>query len=105
MTNTKDSASHFEIIRNELEEVRKNFKWLIYEISDNDWKKKIPGEVWTVKSEMVHIVQALEVIPFGITRAIEGRGRSILSIIPSGIRSWINGYIVIPLCTTGRVTA
>ncbi len=98
MTTKKDnSASHFEKIKRELEEAKQDFLWLINEFSDNDWDRNLPGGPWTAKEEMVHIVQALEVIPKGIKRAIdESGGRSILSFIPSPIRSWINGYILIP---------
>lgn len=52
---------------------------------------------WTLKEEMVHIVQVLELMLDGIERAIKGGRRSTLAIIPPGIRSWVNGQIIIPI--------
>jgi hypothetical protein len=96
-TTPHDRANYFESIKYELEEVQEAFIWLVRAIPDGDWNRKLPGEVWTARAEIVHIVQALEVLPGGIERAIHGKGRSILSMIPPGLRSWINGYILIPL--------
>jgi hypothetical protein len=49
-------VSHFAIIKSELEEVKKKFLWLVYEILKNDWGRKIPGEVRAAKEEMMHII-------------------------------------------------
>jgi hypothetical protein len=46
---------------------------------------------------MVHIVQALQVLPVGIERVSKGGKRSFLGFIPSGLRNWANGHIIIPL--------
>lgn len=97
MTETSSGAVHFEIIKSELESVRQEFAWLVFEISDEDWESKLADGAWTPKEEMVHIVQALEFFPKGITRAVEGSGWSLLSLVPSTIRGWINGYILIPM--------
>lgn len=99
MANTTDNdGSHFEIIKNELEEVKQEFLWLINEIAINEWDRKIAGEGWSAKEELVHMAQALEVLPKGIQRAIGESGRrSLLSYIPSKIRGWVNGYIIIPI--------
>lgn len=92
-----DKVSHFAIIKSELEEVKNKFLWLVYENPEYDWGRKVPGDAWTAKEEMVHIVQALEVLPKGIRLALHGGKRSILSNVPSVIRSWVNGYLVIPI--------
>jgi len=80
MKNTIEKGSQFATSLYELEEVKKDFLWLIYEISESDWDRKMPGQSWTAKEEMVHIVQALEVIPKGIRKAIKGSGRSVLAL-------------------------
>lgn len=92
-----DSSSRFADIRSELEEVRRNFLWLLNAIAEDDLDRRFPGEIWTAKQEMVHVVQVLELLPKGINRATAGGGRSVLSVIPTSIRNWVNGYIVIPL--------
>jgi len=80
-----------------LEEVQRKFVQLLHEIPDQDWERKLSGEGWTVKQEMVHIVQVLQVLPTGIRRASTGGKRSLLGFVPGGIRSWVNGHILIPL--------
>ena len=52
--------------------------------------------LWRKNLEMVHIVQVLDIIPAGIRRASAGRARSFLAIVPAGLRSWVNGHIVVP---------
>ncbi len=89
-------SSCFESIQKELEEVRLNFFRLLDAISDSDWDRRLLGEGWTVKQEMVHIVQVLNVLSNGIRRASSKGKRSMLAIVPPGLRSWVNGYIVIP---------
>lgn len=83
-------------IREELSKVQLGFLHLIDEISEEDWNRRFPGKGWTIKQEMVHIVQVLNVIPKGIRRASNGGRRSILAIVPTSLRGWANGYIIIP---------
>ena len=94
-----DPSVRFMNIRSELEEVRKNFLRLSGLIPNEALDRKFPGEGWTIKQELVHIVQALEILPKGIRRAVMGKGRSALSFIPTGVRSWFNGFILIPLAS------
>jgi len=89
-------SARFETIREKLERVRSKFLCLLDQISENDWNRRFPDEGWTIKQEMVHIVQVLKVLPNGIKRASKGDRRSILAIVPTGVRSWFNGHIVIP---------
>ena len=89
-------SARFESVREELEKVRGKFLCLLDKISENDWNRRFPSEGWTIKQEMIHIVQVLNVLPNGIKRASKGGRRSILAIVPTGLRSWFNGYIVIP---------
>ncbi len=84
-------------IQNQLEGVKLKFLGLLEEIPDADWERKPSGEGWTVKQEMVHILQVLQVIPRGIKRASAGRKRSLLGFVPAGLRGWVNGHILIPL--------
>ena len=79
-----------------LEEVQRKFVQLLHEIPDQDWERKLSGGGWTAKQEMVHIVQVLQVLPAGIERARAGGKRSLLGFVPGGIRSWVNGHILIP---------
>lgn len=90
-------SDRFTKIQPELEEVRKSFLRLLELIPDDALDRKFPGEGWTIRQELVHIVQALEILPKGIKRAILGNRRSALSFIPTGVRSWLNGFILIPL--------
>jgi len=89
-------STRFETVREELENVRLRFLHLLDEIPEKNWDRRFPGEGWTVKQEMVHIVQVLDVLPNGIRRASTGGRRSILAIVPTSLRSWVNGHIVIP---------
>ena len=90
-------STHIKVVREELEKVRLRFLHLLNTVSEKDWNRRFPGEGWTIKQEMVHIVQVLYVIPTGIQQASAGRGRSLLAIVPAGLRSWVNGHIVIPM--------
>jgi hypothetical protein len=92
-----DKFSHFAIIKSDREEVKKKFLWLVYETSENDWGRKVAGEAWAAKEVLVHIVQVLEVLPKGKRLAVQNGKRSILSNVLSMIRSWVNGYPVIPI--------
>ena len=49
-----DKVSHLAIKKSELEEVRKKSLCLVYEIPENDWGRKVPGEAWAAKEEMAH---------------------------------------------------
>ena len=93
MINTE--LDRLENINKELVEVRKEFTLLVKEISEDNWEGKINGETWSIKEELVHIVQALQVLPKGVNQAIKESGQSLLSYIPSGLRGWVNGYIVV----------
>jgi len=79
-----------------LEETRTRFVDLLEEIPDNELDKKWTGEGWTIKEELVHIVQVVGVIPAGIERASKGKRRSTLGFIPAGLRGWVNGQLIIP---------
>ena len=65
-----DKVIHFAIIKSALKGIKNKFLWLVYEIPENDWGRKDPGEAWGAKEDMVHIVQALEVCPKGIRLAV-----------------------------------
>ena len=86
-----------EIIQDQLVEVKLRFLRYLEEIPEKYWEWKPNKKDWTIKQEMVHILQVLQVIPAGIIRATTGKKRSLLSIIPASLRSWINGNILIPL--------
>lgn len=93
--------TQFELVREKLEEVRLRFLHLLDEILEKDWNRRFPGEGWTIKQEMVHIVQVVNILPNGIRRASRGGKRSVLVIVPVSLRSWFNGYIVIPFMARG----
>ncbi|OGO67232.1 MAG: hypothetical protein A2Z49_12610 [Chloroflexi bacterium RBG_19FT_COMBO_56_12] len=93
--------ARFEAVREELEKVRLGFLHLLDEFPEKDWDRRFPGEGWTIKQEMVHITQVLNVLPHGIRRASRGARRSILAIVSASLRSWVNGYIVIPFMARG----
>ena len=92
-------SNRFANIQPELEEVRQDFLWLLGLIPDDALDRRFPVEVWTIKQELVHVVQALSILPKGIKRAVIGKGRSALSFIPTGVRGWFNGFILIPLAS------
>lgn len=89
-------SSRFKFAKENLEKVRYRFILLLEKISEADWNRRFPDEGWTIKQEMVHMVQVLNVLPNGIKRASTGGKRSILAIVPTSLRSWVNGYIIIP---------
>jgi hypothetical protein len=91
-----DTHSKFLLIQSELEKVRSEFLDLLYQISENAWNRRFPGEGWTAKQEMCHMAQAVGILPGGIHRALQGKQKSALAFIPTRIRSWVNGYILIP---------
>ena len=92
-------SNRFANIKPELEEVQQSFLRLLALIPDDALDRRFPGEGWTIKQELVHIVQALAILPKGIKRAIIGKNRSALSFIPAGMRGWFNGFILIPLAS------
>ena len=92
-----DQIPEITSIQSTLEGVQLKFIHLLGEISDQDWERKLRGGGWTAKQEMVHIVQVLQVLPAGIKQACAGGQRSLLGFVPSGIRGWVNGHILIPL--------
>ncbi len=89
-------SSHFESVRLELDAVRMKFLRLLDRIGEDDWDRRLSGDSWTVRQEMTHLVQVLRVLPAGIRRASGGGRRSVLSVVPTGLRSWINGQVVVP---------
>lgn len=93
---SRKQAILFESIREELEILRLRFFQLLREIPDENWNIHPPGEDWTIKQEMFHIVQVVNLLPKGIKNASEGGKRSMLAIVPTNLRSWVNGHIVIP---------
>lgn len=92
-------SDRFTSIQPELEDVRQSFLRLLELIPDEALDRRFPGEGWTIKQELVHIVQALAILPKGIKQAVQGKSRSALSFIPTGIRGWLNGIILIPLAS------
>ena len=90
-------STRLKAIREELKKTQLKFLHLLDEVSEKDWNRRFPGEGWTIKQEMVHIVQVLNIIPNGIRRASAGRVRSFLAFVPVGFRSWVNGHVVIPI--------
>jgi hypothetical protein len=91
-----DPFSRKRHLQDRLGATKRDFLCLLDEISDADLERLFPGEKWTIKEELVHIVQVLEVIPGGIERASQGGKRSMLGFVPSGLRSWVNGTLIIP---------
>ncbi len=89
--------SHFQTAQDKLEQVQLRFLRLLEEIPEGDWDRKPAGRGWTIKQEMVHVVQVLELLPAGIERACRGGERSLLGLVPPGLRNWMNGRIIIPL--------
>lgn len=94
---------------NDLEETQSRFLSLLDRLPDDAFDQSSPGAGWTLKEEMVHIVQVLELMPAGIERAVKGGGRSLLAVVPPGFRGWVNGHILIPLkarhATRGTIAA
>ena len=91
-----DQSNKTETIKSSLEAIQLKFLGLLEEIPDRDWDRKHGSEGWTIKQELVHIVQVLQVIPAGIKRASAGGKRSFLGFVPAGMRGWINGRFIIP---------
>ncbi|HSG42071.1 MAG TPA: DinB family protein [Anaerolineales bacterium] len=83
-------------LQEQLEEAKDEFLELLEQISDQEMDRRWPGEGWTIREELVHIVQVAKVIPTGIERARMGRKRSLLGFVPASVRGWVNGNILIP---------
>src|SRR5574342_471903 len=92
-------SNQFANLQPELDEVRQNFLRLLELIPEEALNRKFPGEGWTIKQELVHIVQAVAILPKGIKQAVLGKNRSALSFIPTNIRGWFNGFVLIPLAS------
>jgi hypothetical protein len=92
-----DETFRRDVIRSRLDAMRAAFHALLGLIPDQDLGRVIPGNRWSVKAEFVHIVQAAQLVPGGIDQARHGQRTSLLSFVPSGLRDWVNGYILIPL--------
>ena len=63
--------ARIEKINHELAAVRKEFNVLVKEVSEEIWEERMTGDIWTIKEELVHIIQALQVLPKGIKQAID----------------------------------
>lgn len=83
-------------LQDQLEEVQVKFLSLLEEIPNQEMDRKWADEGWTIKEELVHIIQVVEVIPAGIDTVSKGKKRSLLSLIPPSVRGWVNGQIIIP---------
>ena len=86
-----------DAIRSQLEAMRGAFHALLNSISDNDLGRLTSGNTWSVKAELVHVIQAAQFVPGGIDQARQGRRTSLLSMVPTGLRDWVNGEILIPM--------
>ena len=49
------APKRIEKINQELVDVRNEFTSFVKELSEDNWERKIEGETWTIKEEMVHI--------------------------------------------------
>ena len=83
-------------LQDQLEEAQSRFLNLLEEIPDLEMDRKWPGESWTIKEELVHIIQVVEVIQAGIETVSKGKKRSLLGLIPANLRGWVNGQVIIP---------
>jgi len=92
-----DLSPRYEALRAELEETRLAFLRLLQEIPDKDWDRPLPGKGWTARQEMAHVTQVVRLLLAGIKRATAGRSRSALAFVPERLRSWVNGYIIVPV--------
>ena len=92
----KDQCSQPAQFLDQLNDTKDLFLILIAEAPESIWDHHFEGERWTIKEELVHIIQVVELIPNGIERASKGRSRSLLGLIPARVRSWLNGRIIIP---------
>jgi hypothetical protein len=93
LSNTLHKKKH---LQDKLEEVQAKFLHLLEVIPEREMDKKWVGEGWTIKEELMHMVQVVEVIPKGIERASKGGKRSLLGFVPTDVRGWVNGYLIVP---------
>lgn len=86
-----------DAIRTQLQAIRGAFHTLLNSISDRDLERVMPGNRWSTKAELVHVVQAAQFVPGGIDQARRGQRTSLLSLAPAGLRDWVNGFILVPM--------
>lgn len=89
-------SNKFKRTKAKLEGVQARFLDLLESIPEHDMDRRFEGGIWTIKQELVHIIQAVEVLPAGIGRASRGGRRSLLGSVPTGLRNWVNGQIIVP---------
>ena len=100
-----EPSPRFARMRLELEQAKWDFSRLLAAIPDDDLDRRLAGGAWTPRQELVHVVQALELLPRGIERAVGGGGRSLLSLVPASVRGWVNGYVIVPMRARGATRA
>ena len=89
-----------ETLRAELEATRASFHDLLNSIPDQALEFKEPGNAWRIKAELWHITQSLGFLAPAIIMVHRGRPLAALYLrFPVGVRSWINGYILVPFLT------
>jgi DinB superfamily len=86
-----------ETLQPEFETTRASFHDLLNSIPDQALEYKSPGNVWSIKAELWHIAQSLGFLTPAIISVHRGRTWGALYLrFPLGIRSWINGYLLVP---------
>ena len=86
-----------QALRNEFESTRASFHDLLNSIPDQALEYKSPGNVWDIKAELWHIAQSLGFLAPAIINVLRGHPWGALYLhFPVGIRSWINGYLLVP---------
>lgn len=90
-------TSQFLLARDQLERTRLAFVELLGSISESDWDHPLQGEGWTIKQEMLHMVQVIKALRGAVNRAVTGRGPSLLSVVPSPVRNIVNGRLIVPI--------
>ncbi len=86
-----------QALRNEFESTRASFHDLLNSIPDQALEYKSPGSVWNIKAELWHIAQSLGFLAPAVINVLRGRPWGALYLhFPVGIRSWINGYLLVP---------
>ncbi len=89
-----------ERFRSEFEATRASFHDLLDSIPDQALEYKGPGNAWSVKAELWHIAQSLGFLAPAIMMVHRGHPYAALYLrFPVGIRSWINGYLLVPFLT------
>jgi uncharacterized damage-inducible protein DinB len=95
-------SKYFQTAQSQLTNIETEFLRLVSDIPESAWNARPRHGGWTAKQQLVHMVQVVEILAKGIRRASTGGQRSWLSAIPTGLRSWINGYVIIPLKARGE---